>query len=55
MSDLEIKEALFSFGDDKAPGPDGFSAAFFKSCWDIVGRSVCEAVEEFFTYGKLLK
>ncbi|VFQ73366.1 unnamed protein product [Cuscuta campestris] len=24
----EVKEALFSIGNDKAPGPDGFTSAF---------------------------
>lgn len=31
ISKQEIKEALFDIKDDKAPGPDGFSAAFFKA------------------------
>jgi hypothetical protein len=21
---------------DKAPGPDGFSLAFFQDCWDVI-------------------
>ncbi|GJY66523.1 hypothetical protein Tco_0468761 [Tanacetum coccineum] len=29
VSDEEIKAAMFSIGDDCAPGPDGFSSAFF--------------------------
>lgn len=32
----EIKDALFSIGDEKAPGPDGFSADFFKATWLII-------------------
>ncbi|GJV16477.1 reverse transcriptase domain, reverse transcriptase zinc-binding domain protein [Tanacetum coccineum] len=30
VSDGEIKEAMFSLGDNKAPGPDGYTAAFLK-------------------------
>lgn len=30
VSNLEIKEALFNINDQKAPSPDGYSAAFFK-------------------------
>ena len=30
VTSQEIKEALFSVDDGKAPGPDGFSSAFFK-------------------------
>nr|GEW21292.1 hypothetical protein [Tanacetum cinerariifolium] len=51
----EIKEALFSLRDNKAPGPDGFSAAFFKETWDIISDDVCKAIKEFFTNGILLK
>ncbi|GJT28157.1 putative RNA-directed DNA polymerase, eukaryota, reverse transcriptase zinc-binding domain protein [Tanacetum coccineum] len=55
VSDKEIKDALFSMGNDKSPGPDGFTAAFFKEAWEIVGHDVINAVKEFFTNGKLLK
>ncbi|GKA75354.1 zinc knuckle CX2CX4HX4C containing protein [Tanacetum coccineum] len=30
VTNLEIKEAMFGTGDDRAPGPDGFTSAFFK-------------------------
>jgi hypothetical protein len=29
----EIRKVLFSMSKNKAPGPDGFSAAFFHSAW----------------------
>lgn len=35
--------------------PDGYSSEFFTGSWSIVGAEVCEAVNEFFTSGKLLK
>ncbi|GKF47149.1 hypothetical protein Tco_0136951, partial [Tanacetum coccineum] len=55
VSDLEIKNAMFSMGNKKSPGPDGFTAAFFKEVWDIVGNDVMLVVSEFFINGKLLK
>ena len=33
----EVKRALFSIGDLKAPGTDGLHAIFFKKCWHILG------------------
>ncbi|KAK1424476.1 hypothetical protein QVD17_19806 [Tagetes erecta] len=40
----EIKRTIFAFADDKAPGPDGFTAAFYKKAWEIVGNDICLAV-----------
>ncbi|GJR20775.1 hypothetical protein Tco_0969302 [Tanacetum coccineum] len=51
----EVKEAFFSIGDDKSPGPDGFSAAFFKEAWNVVANDVTNAICEFFRNGTLLK
>ncbi|GKC84069.1 zinc knuckle CX2CX4HX4C containing protein [Tanacetum coccineum] len=48
ISDQEIKEAIFSMGNDKSPGPDGFTAAFFKEAWDIVATDVMQVVRKFF-------
>ena len=53
--DSEIKEDLFQMDKFKAPGPDGFGAAFFQDYWHIVGKDVCTAVRSFFEEGKLLK
>ncbi|GJR76641.1 hypothetical protein Tco_0089006 [Tanacetum coccineum] len=51
----EVKDAMFSMGNDKSPGPDGYTACFFKECWDIVAADVTCAIQEFFTNGNLLK
>ncbi|GFZ09700.1 hypothetical protein Acr_21g0002990 [Actinidia rufa] len=53
--DEEIKAALFEIGDDKAPGPDGYSSCFFKRTWNSTGTDVFLAVKEFFTSGCILK
>nr|KAJ0213104.1 hypothetical protein LSAT_V11C400156970 [Lactuca sativa] len=55
VTNEEIKAALFDIDDDKAPGPDGFSARFFKAMWSIIGEDFCMAVKEFFANGKILK
>ena len=44
----DIKNALFSIDDTKAPGPDGFSSLFFKMAWSIVECEVSAAVADFF-------
>lgn len=48
IMDKEIKDALFSIPDDKAPGPDGYTSLFFKSAWSIVGKDFTAAVHHFF-------
>ncbi|GKC78481.1 putative RNA-directed DNA polymerase, eukaryota, reverse transcriptase zinc-binding domain protein, partial [Tanacetum coccineum] len=55
VTNQEVKDAIFSMGNDKSPGPDGYTTAFFKEAWDVVANDVTKAVQEFFTNGKLLK
>lgn len=33
----EVRKALFSIGDLKAPGSDGLHAVFYKRFWDMLG------------------
>ena len=42
----EVKKALFSIGDMKAPGTDGLHAIFFKKRWNILGDSLTTKVLE---------
>ncbi|XP_020252239.1 uncharacterized protein LOC109829580 [Asparagus officinalis] len=54
VNDEEIKAAVFSIPDNKAPGPDGYSASFYKAAWPVIGDEVIAAIREFFRTGKLL-
>jgi hypothetical protein len=40
----EVKKAVFSIGDFKAPGPDGLHAVFYKQFWDICGHEITQEV-----------
>jgi hypothetical protein len=38
--EVDIKSTLFAMSNNKALGPDGFSAGFFKAAWAVVGLDV---------------
>lgn len=54
-SSSKIKEAIFSFEGNKAPGPDGFPFLFFQSCQEIVAEDVINSTKEFFGSRRLLR
>jgi hypothetical protein len=43
----EVKNTINLLPDDKAPGPDGFTSAFYKHCWDIIRDDVMRAINLF--------
>ncbi|XP_074306235.1 uncharacterized protein LOC141641476 [Silene latifolia] len=55
VSKEEVKDAIFFIPEHKTPGPDGYSSAFFKDSWSIIGDEICDAIQDFFRTGKLLK
>nr|TKS08437.1 hypothetical protein D5086_0000103180 [Populus alba] len=55
ISSDEIQNVVFQFGNDKAPGLDGYTSLFFKKAWLIVGDDFCAAVQDFFHSGQMLK
>ncbi|GJQ90853.1 RNA-directed DNA polymerase, eukaryota [Tanacetum coccineum] len=55
VSREEIRRAVWGCGENKSPGPDGFTFEFFKKYWEIVGPDLCEAVEHFFENGTFSK
>jgi len=51
----EIKHAMFSLKNNKAPSPDGFNVGFYKRMWHMVGEDVINAVNSFFQIHGMLK
>ncbi|GKA04478.1 RNA-directed DNA polymerase, eukaryota [Tanacetum coccineum] len=47
----EIRLAVWDCGENKSPGPDGYSFEFFKKYWNLVGPDLCDAIEHFFETG----
>lgn len=41
VSKDDIKITLFGIGNDKAPGPDGYTSLFFKSAQSVIGDDFC--------------
>lgn len=51
----EIRDAIWSYDDAKALGPDGFSMCFFKKNWHLVRKDLVGMMSNFFFSGKLEK
>ncbi|WMV39522.1 hypothetical protein MTR67_032907 [Solanum verrucosum] len=47
----ELLECIKACARDKHPGPDGFSMAFFRQCWDIIKTELVAAVQNFYVEG----
>jgi hypothetical protein len=54
-SEIEVVQALASLGSTKSPGPDGFTALFYKKYWSSVKDDVLSFVWNFFHGNHLLK
>ena len=48
VSAEEIRQIVFSIGNDKALGPYGYSVHFSKSAWSIIEHDVIAAVSQYF-------
>ncbi|KAL5154595.1 Transposon TX1 uncharacterized protein [Glycine soja] len=51
FSDQELKEAVWSCGGDKCPGPDGFNFNFIKEFWGVLKPEFRRFVDEFHING----
>lgn len=55
FSEVEISAALMGMNGDKAPGPDGFTIAFWQRCWEIVKEDVMDMFKEFHEQKSFIK
>jgi exonuclease III len=55
FTEEEVSEAVHNMNGDKAPGPDGFSLAFFQFCWSVVKGDIMQIFHHFFNHGSFTK
>ncbi|KAL9673288.1 hypothetical protein QQ045_029544 [Rhodiola kirilowii] len=48
VTEEKIRKAAFQMGPTKVPGPDGFSAVFYQSCWGIIKEDLVREIFGFF-------
>ena len=51
FTEEEVAEAVPNMNRDKAPGPDGFSLAFFQFCWSILKEDIMQIFHHFHEHG----
>ena len=47
FTEQEVYDAIFQMEKNKAPGPDGFPAEFYKKCWNIIKKDLMEMFDAF--------
>ena len=55
FEEMEVWQVVKGMDGDKAPGPDGFTMAFFQSCWAVVKHDVIAVFSEFYRRRQLVK
>jgi len=55
FEEMEVLEVVKSMNRDKAPGPDGFSLAFFQDCWDVIKTDFMRVFWDFHSQSKFVK
>lgn len=49
----EIEWSIHSMASDKAPGPDGFTVAFYRTHWEIIKKDYIRMAKNYFTKCKM--
>ncbi|GJU58650.1 RNA-directed DNA polymerase, eukaryota [Tanacetum coccineum] len=44
----EIRKAVWECGENKSPGPDGYTFEFYRKFWYLVGPDFCKAIQWLF-------
>lgn len=47
----EIRQAVMGCDENKSPGPDGFSFAIYKECWNTLCDELLEVFADFHEKG----
>jgi len=55
FGEQEERKVVKAMVGDKAPGLDGFSMAFFQTCWDVLRVDIMKVFSDFRTRGKFEK
>jgi len=55
FEEREVLEVVKGLNRDKAPGPDGFTLAFFQDCWDVIKTDLMGVFQDFHTHSKFVK
>jgi len=53
FEEQEVWEVVREMNGDKAPGPDGFSMAFFQKCWGILKKDIMAVFQNFIIVASL--
>ena len=53
VTELEIREAIWSMHPEKAPGPDGFTIAFYKNHWITIKKDLVRMIKNVFKKHKV--
>lgn len=48
LKHMKSQKASKRVQGDKALGPDGFSMAFFRQCWEVIKKEVVAVVQNFY-------
>ncbi|GKB17462.1 RNA-directed DNA polymerase, eukaryota [Tanacetum coccineum] len=55
VSTDEIRKAVWECGENKSPGPDGYTFEFYRKFWYLVGSDFCKAIQWFFYHSNFLR